>query len=612
VSDFHKSSIFRFLTQIWYLVLVASIIFLITAFQVSAQDSSSQATDQSIGTQSDQDTEKKEDEEKSAEDEEQKSGDEKQETKESSEEVKKDEQGSSEEQATEEEKTEERDLLTIFEEMKKSGPGAPIKEQAEQQPVKAKEKTKPPAITEQEDFVGPLLPSEEYPAKGEGNEFIGPTLPDIRLPPIEEETFFELEFEGIEPPEGRKFVDFSADKITRDKLKNLVNLDGNARMVYEDLTILSEFAEFNEDEEWGKFWGKDGVLADNEDGIMKCDTLEAFFKDKLAKAHGDIEIFVYGREYEDKLEEDAPRKERVKRALGQDDTTVFCDEGEYNWGEKIFHGWVVKSEKVKIIQEGRYAYAKAVYHEKETELTVLEGSVELWQKKGDWLFDRDVVKDKEDKWANALLRPETTITCDILESRGDEEITTLEGNVLAVQKEKKGSTDKVTFNDKDEIMVAEGNVKAHQNNGDWLILWKIVDPKNESEETLEDLKKPADGQSDKFTLWTEKKDFEADGNVKAWQEHQELDADKAIYKKETDRLFMQGNVKMFRKDKENSEKKDDLASESLIMWLTTKVYEAFGQVESIKKIDVEEERQKAKEEKEKKEKEKSESSSQGE
>jgi lipopolysaccharide assembly outer membrane protein LptD (OstA) len=122
------------------------------------------------------------------------------------------------------------------------------------------------------------------------------------------------------------------------------------------------------------------------------------------------------------------------------------------------------------------------------------------------------------------------------------------------------------------------------------------------------LKKPADGQSDKFVLWTEKKDFEADGNIKAWQEHQELLADKAIYKKEMDRLFIEGNVQVHRKDIKNEAKKDDLLSDSLVLWLTTKVYEAFGKVETTKKIDIDEERDKSRKEKEEQEAEKSESS----
>jgi len=124
-------------------------------------------------------------------------------------------------------------------------------------------------------------------------------------------------------------------------------------------------------------------------------------RNKIAKLHTNIEMFVYGRDYPEPLAEDAPRKERLKRALGQEDTTVYCDESTYDWGNKIFHGWVETSDLVKIVQEGRHAYAKAVYHEKETDYSILEGKVELWQKDGNWLFTRDVVTDKDDKWANA-------------------------------------------------------------------------------------------------------------------------------------------------------------------------------------------------------------------
>ena len=224
----------------------------------------------------------------------------------------------------------------------------------------------------------------------------------------------------------------------------------------------------------------------------------------------------------------------------------------------------------------------------------------MWQKNGDWLFDRAVVKDKEDNWSNALLRPETTITCDLLESHGEEELTLLDGNVLAVQKNTRSSADKMINDDKEKLLTAEGKVKYHHDNGDWLIEWDIVDPEEESEDTMEDLEKPVDGQADKFILWTEDEDFEAEGNVKVWQEHQEASMDKAIYTKEFDKLQVFGNV-IFKR-----ESKHDLLSDEGLLWLTTKVYEAFGSVKSKGKIDVEEEMDKIKEEKKGRQEEKSE------
>ena len=507
---------------------------------------------------------------------------------------------------------EQRDLDRLFEETKQDGSlrdvlkkhGGTQFSQPESSPS-ASDIIGPPPL---DDIMGPPAPPDlmEPPQLPEINikgmddwDFIGPPLPEPDQiesddENIEEEIVhqIEIEFEDTLPPEDRKFVDLSADKITRDKLNHTVFLEGNSKVVYEDVIILSEFCEFNDDEEWGKFWGSTGVLSESDDGLSRCERLEAFFKDKKAYLHENVEIFVFGRDYEDELEEDAPKKERVKRALGQDDTTVYCDEVIYNWGEKTFYAWVEDSEIVKLIQDGRYAHALAMYHEKETELTILEGNVELWQKNGDWLFDRDVVTDKEDKWANALLRPETTVTCDMLESYGEEERTILDGNVLTVQKNKTSSADKVVNDDKEKLLTAEGNVKYHHDNGDWLVKWEIVDPEEETEETMEDLKKPADGQADYFVLWTEDENFEAEGNVKVWQEHQEAVMDKAIYTKELDRLQVFGNVKFAR------ESKHDLLSDEGILWLTTKVYEAFGNVKSKGKIDVEEEMEKIKEEKE--------------
>lgn len=471
--------------------------------------------------------------------------------------------------------------------------------------IREREKDKEKKATDNR-FVGPFIPSPtKQPDDINIEPFIGP------IPPLDEEFWYfsdveeeeeeyipqPIEFEDNQPPENRKFFDVDAEKITRDKLNNTILMEGNVKVRYKDILILSEFAEFNDEDEWGKFWGDSGVLCESDDGLAKCNNMEVYFaeEEKNANMHEEVEIFLYGRVYDDKLADDAPRKERLKRALGQDDTTIYCDEASYDWGKKIFHGWIENSEDVKIVQEGRYAYADAVYHDKETELTIMEGDVELWQKDGTWLFDRDVVTDKENKWSNALLRPETTITCDLLESDGDKETVVLEGNVIATQKEKNASADKVTHSEKEKLMIAEGNVKAHQDKGDWLLENKLIDTEKEEEDTIEDAKKPADIETDKFTLWTESEDFIAEGNVKAIQEHQDAAADKVEYTKEIDCLKFFGNVVINQKDKEKKDNK--LISDKGILWFTTKVYEAFGNVTSSSQLDVDVEKDKLEEEK---------------
>lgn len=485
-----------------------------------------------------------------------------------------------------------RDLDEMFEQSKREGEGS-LRKILQMQESSQAAKPKSGGA----DMVGPPIPAGKPTTEAYPQDFVGPVLPDINLPqpeagytPLDESTA-ELEFENAEPPEKRKVVDLDADKITRDKLAHTIYLEGNAKVVYKDMVILSDFAEFNDDEDWGKFWGDSGVLCENDDGICKSESLEALFADdqKVAYFHENVEAFVYGRDYEDKLEDDAPKKERLKRALGQDDTTIYCDEAEYYWGDKLFFGWVEDSDVVKIVQEGRTAQAKQIFHDKNKDHTILEDDVKLWQKDGNWLFDRDVVTDKEDKWANAIMRPETTITCDILEILGEEEITTLEGNVLAVQATKRAGADKAVNDDKEKIFTAEGNVNFHQENGDWLVEHKIVDPEEETEDTMEDLAKPADGVTDRFKMWTETEDFEAEGNIRVWQEHQEAKMDYAKYLKEMDRLGVSGNVEVHREDKHN------LLSNEGILWLTTKVYEAFGDVKSDAMLDVEEEIDKAKE-----------------
>ena len=92
---------------------------------------------------------------------------------------------------------------------------------------------------------------------------------------------------------------------------------------------------------------------------------------------------------------------------------------------------------------------------------------------------------------------------------------------------------------------------------------------------------------------TDTEDAEASGSVHVKQEHQKGKSDKAFYKRAYDMLHLVGNVEVQR------EEKNTIFAEEVFLFLTSRIFEARGNVRSTAWVDVEEEDRKREEEKNK-------------
>ncbi|HYE80499.1 MAG TPA: LptA/OstA family protein, partial [bacterium] len=125
-----------------------------------------------------------------------------------------------------------------------------------------------------------------------------------------------------------------------------------------------------------------------------------------------------------------------------------------------------------------------------------------------------------------------------------------------------------------QVLIAEGEVYAHQDNGQWLDQHDVFDPDTD-EKVKEDARKEAEGWADQVVYRLDTEDLVAQGNVRIKQPHQRATADALDYNKEKDLLLLEGNVWVRRRNKH------DLASDRGALHLTSDVYEAFGNVESM-------------------------------
>jgi len=134
-----------------------------------------------------------------------------------------------------------------------------------------------------------------------------------------------------------------------------------------------------------------------------------------------------------------------------------------------------------------------------------------------------------------------------------------------------------------EEIIMQGNVFVRQENGDWLFEYDIVNEEDEDEETVEQLRKWANGSCDLLHVWTDKEVGEATSRVYGEQDNQNLASDFARYLGKLDMAYLHGNIEIHREDKHQ------LKSNEAFFFFSTKVFEALGAVRSTVMVDVEKE-----------------------
>ena len=169
-------------------------------------------------------------------------------------------------------------------------------------------------------------------------------------------------------------------------------------------------------------------------------------------------------------------------------------------------------------------------------------------------------------------------------------------NVHGVQRDKEGKCDLLTIDDSEDVhlLTLDGDVWLHQENGDWLFEGEVIS-EDESDKVKEDARKWATLTCDILYWHTDTEDAEAEGDVYIKQEHQNGKADRADYIRKYDVIRLFGNVAVKR------EEKHTLFCDEAMLFMTTRIFEALGDVRTTAWLDVDEELDKREEEKEKEE-----------
>lgn len=308
----------------------------------------------------------------------------------------------------------------------------------------------PPAITYQqsrEGIAGPPLPNLSDLPSLDPEIFFDPSAMPGPLPPPPNVT--------IQARPGTKFADIQADLIIQDRVEELVTLEGNVVVTYEDTIVRAAQGFLDEKHEVAMFWGEGGVEVESKDGVLNTLDLTLEYADDVKKltAVGEVKALVYAKELKP-LPAKPTRRQKLENALRERETTLTGDTLHYWWGTKEFHLWVEPETPgvATIIQEGRTAKARDIHYVKTPdEQLVMDGAVELWQVDGQWLYTHDLVEKKDSKLLKALLAVASTLTCDRLLHEEHRKLTHFDGAVHWKQADKEAKAAKVILDDSPRV-----------------------------------------------------------------------------------------------------------------------------------------------------------------
>ncbi|MCX6644981.1 MAG: hypothetical protein NTY09_01270, partial [bacterium] len=220
--------------------------------------------------------------------------------------------------------------------------------------------------------------------------------------------------------EGVEFTDVAGDWIYYQKSAGLTEIRGHCMVIYDTTIISSDEAVLDEKNEIYRFFGEGRVFVDDSDFTLECDEMEIHDAEgeKIIYIKGQSTLVVYADTDAEQPAEDAPRRDKIKYALKQQDTIITFTDAEYDYENDIFDA----HNGVKFEQSDKYAQGTEFHGENETEYAHFTGNCEFWQQDGLWLYEYGIMKDKEDppsrgdKITRALLSVPTTVTCDEMET----------------------------------------------------------------------------------------------------------------------------------------------------------------------------------------------------
>jgi len=317
---------------------------------------------------------------------------------------------------------------------------------------------------------------------------------------------------------------------------------GDLTLYYQDITAQAGRGHIDQNTEVIKL--SDSIVLTNPKYSLECEELTVRFKEKSFTAR----TFVHFQKHErgsEPTDTSLPKRERVINIFKNDPTEVYASTLDYNWESEE----MTAAGEVRVVQEKVSATMDRLDYSPEAKTYRMKGNIFATLLDTDWIFEHELVEERDVELAKALTEEETTLEADYLETGEDSDLMTMRGagevRARITQEDKELVADEITFDDRRKVMSAEGTVSYWQQSGEWLRKGGLVE-REPDEEGKRYLESEVTSRSDHLTFDYDQRVLHQWGNVEVVSGDEMLIADDLVYKEKEKLLHLTGQVGYFR------------------------------------------------------------------
>ncbi|MFH1539804.1 MAG: LPS export ABC transporter periplasmic protein LptC [bacterium] len=156
-----------------------------------------------------------------------------------------------------------------------------------------------------------------------------------------------------------------------------------------------------------------------------------------------------------------PEEDERAWKIARDAADAACDEARFAGEDDFFR----LAGNVVVEQKDRTLEADWLEFDGKTRRFTTGGEVHLFQTKGDWLFEAELISEEDDEEIRERAKGRIDLYADLLESNYGEKKLYLEGDVFAKQDRSTFESDHVWHDDKTRTSIFEGDVRINDEKG---------------------------------------------------------------------------------------------------------------------------------------------------
>ncbi|MCD6118925.1 hypothetical protein J7K50_03700 [bacterium] len=390
---------------------------------------------------------------------------------------------------------------------------------------------------------------------------------------------------GADPEEGkytrRGYVRMLVPngRITGNTTDKLYHIEGGLEIYYFNMVVKGDSADVDQNAETATLKGN--VFIEDPDYRINCEQMEIAYNENWLKATGFVQFERYNLGIAQVID-GAAKRAKVLTVFKNKRTKVYCSKLEYNWETEDFSA----TGEVKVVQDDAVIEASEMRYDSASNAYILSGDVVMTFEKYSWLFESGIVESEDEDILGALTKKPSTIKCDrmaINEGTGLMRCTMnkdSEDRVVFNQVDKKIECVELEVNDSTKLLVAKGDVKYWQKDGNWLLEGGLIKEEEAEGEILEELDNPMTLTTEILSFDYHLRKMQSEGETIRIEGRDGKYAECSLmnYDDKAKTLEMAGGVVI-------SSGKEYLYCDSLRADTDNKVYEFFGDVDGFFKYE---------------------------